>query len=226
MHYDWKGEFSHDGIKQEMVWWDEALSNELSKTIDMLLIIMVFCFFLYAEPEALSYEIFMWGDVGMSNDIRFYGVAPHWYFRPYMAWLIVCPHHRPGIFGLVYFFVVLYFQPNLHGTNESSNYRNSTTFLNSVFGHSTNAGSYYNPKLLKSEVEYNLWHQFFFYTFLMSVAYATTFLPYGRFYNQLGGNVGMLLAYLYVFIYLGVPSLKKNYTYTFFKYNMYNTVRL
>ncbi|HOY90420.1 MAG TPA: hypothetical protein PK891_01750 [Bacteroidales bacterium] len=60
-----------------MVWWDEALSNEISLTIDMLLIVGFFCFFLYEMPEALTYEIFMWGDVGMSTDIRFYGVAPH-----------------------------------------------------------------------------------------------------------------------------------------------------
>lgn len=41
--------------------------------------------------------------------------------------------------------------------------------------------------------------------------YTTTFLPFGKFYNRLGGNVGMLLAYLYVFAYLGLPSLKKRY---------------
>jgi len=35
------------------------------------------CLFLYEEPEALNYELFMWGDVGMSTDIRFFGVAPH-----------------------------------------------------------------------------------------------------------------------------------------------------
>jgi len=29
------------------------------------------------EPEALSYEIFMWGDIGLMPDVRFYGVAPH-----------------------------------------------------------------------------------------------------------------------------------------------------
>ena len=29
------------------------------------------------EPEALSYEIFMWGDIGLVTDVRYYGVAPH-----------------------------------------------------------------------------------------------------------------------------------------------------
>jgi hypothetical protein len=42
-----------------MSWWDEALSNELSKAIDIILIVGFFCFLLYGMPEALSYEIFM-----------------------------------------------------------------------------------------------------------------------------------------------------------------------
>jgi len=42
-----------------MVWWDEALSNELSKTIDILLLVGFACFYLYTMPEALTYEIFM-----------------------------------------------------------------------------------------------------------------------------------------------------------------------
>lgn len=95
------------------------------------------CFLIYVEPEALSYEIFMWGDVGMSTDVRFYGVAPHWYFRPYMAWLIICPFHRVGIFGLVFFFFVLYFQVNIMsglevGTHKDVHYLGGT--FSSVFG--------------------------------------------------------------------------------------------
>lgn len=109
-----------------MIWWDEALSNEFSKTIDIILLVGFFCFFLYTTPEALTYEIFMWGDVGMSTDVRFTGVAPHWYFRPYMAWLIVCPSHRPGLFGLVYFFFAIFYQPNLHGVTELKNYKTSS----------------------------------------------------------------------------------------------------
>jgi len=43
-----------------------------------MLILLVFVgIFTYPEPEALSYELFMWGDVGFITDVRFYGVAPH-----------------------------------------------------------------------------------------------------------------------------------------------------
>jgi hypothetical protein len=59
IHYDWKNETSYDGLEAEMIWFDEALSNELANTIDILVIVAIACWFLYAEPEALTYEIFM-----------------------------------------------------------------------------------------------------------------------------------------------------------------------
>jgi hypothetical protein len=43
----------------------------------MLSLTTLIFFYLYTDPEALSYEIFMWGDIGMVTDVRFYGVAPH-----------------------------------------------------------------------------------------------------------------------------------------------------
>ena len=55
----------------------------------------------------------------MITDVRFYSVAPHWYFRPYMAWLIACPYHYLGIFGLVFFFVVFFFQLDIIGHNDA-----------------------------------------------------------------------------------------------------------
>ena len=222
MHYDWKNEDTYDGLKHEMVWWDEALSNEISKVIDIILLIGFFCFFLYEMPEALSYEIFMWGDVGMSTDIRFYGVAPHWYFRPYMAWLIVCPSHRPGLFGLVYFFVILFYQPNINGTHEQKNYKTNLFFFNLPYfknytlknwfkdSTSNKFQTKYQFKGLKISAEYSVFYQFTYAIFVMCLFYTTTFLPYGRFYNRLGGNIGMLLSYLYVFFYLGFSTLKKN----------------
>jgi len=118
MHYDWKNEYSTDNLDAEMIWYEEALANEVGSFVEIIVLFNIFCYLLYCEPEALSYEIFMWGDVGLVPDIRFYGVAPHWYFRPFMAWLIVCPHHKTGIFGLVYFFFVLYHQPTLQNNSE------------------------------------------------------------------------------------------------------------
>ena len=217
IHYDWKNETSYDGLEAEMIWFDEALSNELSNTIDVLVIIAIACWFLYAEPEALTYEIFMWGDVGLSPDVRFYGVAPHWYFRPFMAWLIVCPHHKTGIFGLLLFFFLLFHQPTLHGTNEQNNYlKRSLVFLRRKLKKSSiYVGSYIN-------LEINLYHQTTYAIFVMCALYASSFLPYGRFYNRLGGNIGMLGAYMYVFLYLAFPLFRRPVLLEYTLYSIYN----
>jgi len=119
MHYDWKSEHCYEGIELELIWWDEALSNEISSIINIIIIIIIIIIYLYVEPETLSYEIFMWGDIGIITDIRYYGVAPHWYFRPFMAWLLVCPHHKTGIFGLLFLFWVLYNQPTIIGLTDT-----------------------------------------------------------------------------------------------------------
>jgi len=204
MHYDWKTETSFDGIDAEVAWWDEGLCSELGHSMDVLVIVSIVSWFVYVEPEALSYEIFMWGDVGLVTDVRYYGVAPHWYFRPFMAWLIACPHHKTGIFGLIYFFLILFYQPVLHGTTEQDNYNKKTLMFFKWKLKTSNffSGSYIN-------LEMNLYHNFTYALFVSSCLYAASFLPYGRFYNRLGGNVGMLGAYMYLYLYLGLNALRR-----------------
>jgi quinol-cytochrome oxidoreductase complex cytochrome b subunit len=219
MHYDWKNEVSYDGVDNEMAWWDEALSNELGTFIDMLIILFFVCLYLYPEPEALSYELFMWGDVGFVTDVRFYGVAPHWYFRPFMAWLIVCPHHTLGIFGLVYFFWVLFHQPTLHGYKEASGVLYKTSFLSWIV---LRKPIFYPQKYTNTEL--NLYTQLTFWLFFMCMMYASSFLPYGRFYNRVNGNVGMLGSYFYIFFYWTFSWLRRPFWYDLYRYNLQNRV--
>lgn len=60
-----------------MNWWDEALSNEFTSFCVILVFITFVFVTLFEDAEALSYEIFMWGDIGLVGDVRYYGVAPH-----------------------------------------------------------------------------------------------------------------------------------------------------
>ncbi len=206
MHYDWKNEASYDGLETEMSWWDEALSNELGTFIEAMLVLTIICAYLYPEPESLSYEIFMWGDIGLVPDVRFYGVAPHWYFRPFMAWLIVCPHHKTGIFGLLFFFFALFHQPTLHGLNEHNLYYRRKLLLNSTL---LKRRKFYKNSFFN--VELNMFFQLTYALFVMCALYASSFLPYGRFYNRLGGNSGMLGSYFYMFCYLSLTFLRRPY---------------
>ncbi len=190
MHYDWRGETYLLALDLELNWWWEALNNELGQSLNFLLLLFFINVYLYGKIEPLSYEIFMWGDIGIVTDVRFYGVAPHWYFRPYMAWLIVCPYHKMGLGGLFFFFLILYFQPNF--------------FKN----------------IINTNIQYNFLYLTSFFFFIFFLFYTTTFLPYGRFYNQIGGNNIMLFSYLFVFIYLGttirVINFNNSFTYILF----------
>ena len=219
MHYDWKNETSYDGVEPEMIWWDEALSNELGSFLDVIILLNILCWVLYPEPEALSYELFMWGDVGIVTDVRFYGVAPHWYFRPYMAWLIVCPYHNLGIFGLLYFFWALFHQPTLHGMNDINNqYQRRLLVFRFIYKKKDFfVKNYFNPEL-------SLYFQFTYATFIMCALYTSSFLPYGRFYNRLGGNVGMLGSYLYLLVYLTFTFLRRPVWLELYYYHVFNQV--
>lgn len=216
MHYDWKNETTYDGLDTEMSWWDEALSNELGNMMDVLVLIAFISWVVYVEPEALTYEIFMWGDIGLVSDVRYYGVAPHWYFRPFMAWLMVCPHHKTGIFGLLFYFIIMFYQPVLHGTTEQNNYYKRNLI---IFKYLIKRLTFFNTIYINLET--NLYHQFTYSLFIMSCLYAASFLPYGRFYNRLGGNVGMLSAYFYAFIYLGFSILRRPLVLELFLYSIY-----
>lgn len=204
MHYDWKTESIKDGIPNDLAWWNEVLLMEIGSTIEMLILFLFISILMYPEPESLSYEIFMWGDIGIVNDVRFYGVAPHWYFRPFMAWLLVCPHHKTGIFGLLFLFITLMYQPNIHGYDDNEGL-NSSTALSLYW--STN-------KFLSLPTKYNkiitlsLYKQMLYTWFIMCALYTTSFLPYGRFYNRLGGNIAMLYSYMFVFVYLSFPPFR------------------
>jgi hypothetical protein len=146
----------------------------------------------------------MWGDIGLVTDVRYYGVAPHWYFRPFMAWLIACPHHKTGIFGVVFYFVILFYQPTLHGTTEFNNFNKKTLIFMKYKIKCSKffSGSYIN-------LELNLYHHLTYSLFIGCCLYAASFLPYGRFYNRLGGNIGMLGSYMYLFLYLSFTALRR-----------------
>ena len=219
MHYDWKNETSFDGLDTEMIWWDEALSQELSHMMDIIVIVAIVCWFLFTEPEALTYEIFMWGDIGMVTDVRYYGVAPHWYFRPFMAWLISCPHHKTGIFGLLFFFFILFYQPTLHGTSDQNNYnKRSLLFIK----HKLKRFNFFSANYINLEM--NLYHQTTYALFIGCCLYASSFLPYGRFYHRIGGNIGMLGAFMYIFCYLAFPVFRRPVILELFFYSLYNKV--
>ena len=175
MHYDWKDTHYDEQQKTELSWWDDALKGEIFGFIKYYLFLFFLSRWYYTKFEPLSIELFMWGDTGAISDIRFYGVTPHWYFRAYMSWLVVCPHHYLGLIGLLIFMVSIYFQPNL--------------------------------KELKTTVilfleELSLVKKYHNVTFIAAIMFSASYLPYGKFFNRLGGNIATLFSFLFILYFL------------------------
>jgi quinol-cytochrome oxidoreductase complex cytochrome b subunit len=220
MHYDWQANAVTDGLKQELIWNDEVLKNELGKTLEILTLFWCICLLLYSNTEPLSFEYFMWGDIGMITDVRFYSVAPHWYFRPYMAWLIACPYHYLGIFGLVFFFVVFFFQLDIIGHGETgTNKKNKSIGLMFLLNWGSDK---YVVQWEKIQTETNLQWQLTFTCFILAIAYACSYLPYGRFYHSIGGNHITLFSYIYIFSYLGFNLVRYSWFYSSIKLDIVN----
>ena len=216
MHYDWKNESAMTGLLQELNWYDEVLINELGQFLTCLLFLLIICTFIYTEPEALNYELFMWGDVGMVTDVRFFGVAPHWYFRPYMGWLVACPFHYTGLAGLACFFCIFYFQPNILKSYSFVSVTSVSSLIlkaYSYLGLLTRYNTYNTGNIDIRSLYYLGWYV----VMLCAVYYTFSYLPYGRFFNRLGGNGASLLAYAYLYFYFGTTVLRAPHFLTLIK---------
>ena len=160
-------------------WADDVLKHEILTFVMCLLICGWACIYLYQPSEPASTELFMWGDVGSTSEIRFFGVTPHWYFRAYMSWLVVCPHHYLGLGGLGFFMISFYYQPVIkqltHGTSGIVLWTKSNITSLMMVG------------------------------FVLSILYGASYLAYGKFYNRLGGNPATLVSFTYILVFLSLP---------------------
>lgn len=155
---------------------------------------------LYSEPDAVSYELFMWGDIGFITDPNFNQVAPHWYFRPLMAFLLVIPHALIGVFGLALFFVLIYYQVSLYNLGESG--AQSTA----LYKLPTGTRLFREYRLSAPSVDFDFGYQLRFFVFFMACLYTTTFLPNGKYYLAVGGNDSLLISYAIVLLHLSFPA--------------------
>jgi hypothetical protein len=95
------------------------------------------------------------------------------------------------------------YQPNIHGFDDNEGMDDSTILLwwpvikrNSL------------PTEPSKCISLNMYKQLLYTWFFMCALYTTSFLPYGKFYNRLGGNVAMLYSYMFVYIYLSCAPLR------------------
>jgi hypothetical protein len=122
------------------------------------------------------------------EDINFFIVAPHWYFRPHMGLLTVCAQHYEGLFWMGSFYFLLNSMPHL--------YR--------IFNQNKEAHTAHTEG---TSLRHSPLQQGLFLMFLMSLVYVGGTLPSGRFYYEavegFFGNSFLRLSYQYIFIYMG-----------------------
>lgn len=206
MHYDWKPDYNLDGVRAELHWWNEVVLNEIVTFLYFALAMFLFTLIIYGEPEAVSYELFMWGDVGLITDPNFNQVAPHWYFRPLMAFLLVIPHALIGVFGLALFFILIYYQINLYNLGENRSYGSTLLKL------PTDTRLFKNYRTTSTHVDFDFIYQMRFFVFFMACLYTTTFLPNGKYYLAVGGNDSLLASYAIILLHLSFPPRGRHTT--------------
>ena len=220
MHYDWKSETNYTGLKESVNWVDEGLINELIKFLITIWVFIFLSSLLFKSQEPISYEIFTWFDLG-NLDVKYKGIAPHWYFRPYMGWLGTLPDHYGGLIILFLFHILFYYQPDLMGKDNKLNPFNSYFYK----GQQDNSLIF---KTLNQSIspQYNLIYNITFIFFTLSLWYVGSFLPYGLMFHSIGGNVGLVIADLYIFFYLLFPRLRGQYSYTLMLIEFLNILKL
>ncbi len=75
---------------------------------------VLYLFMLHPDVHVVNYGFFeQWSETEM-EEVNFFIVAPHWYFRPHMGLLTVCAHHYEGLAWFVAFYLLLCYTPHLY----------------------------------------------------------------------------------------------------------------
>lgn len=165
-------------------WFYDGLKKELQDSWYSLIWVFSYFFYHHYDVDSSAYFFFERWNIAELDEIRFYGVAPHWYFKPLMGLLTIAPTHYEGISLLGLFFLLLTFSPVLHNFYSSSH--DTTSVL----------------PMKSSRVQ-----TFFFFLFMVSLYTASSLLPCGRYYYEpeggYGGNIYLRWSYQYIYFYLG-----------------------
>lgn len=166
--------------------------DALQKEATMMLILYIFLMTLilketHPDLKPVNFNFFeQWSEVEV-EDINFFIVGPHWYFRPHMGLLTVCSQHYEGLFWLVFYYICLTFLP--------------------IWSRIINFGFFnINSTILMIPIRKSKIQIFFFIIFIASIFYVGGTLPCARFYyaedEGFFGNSLLRLSYQYLYIYL------------------------
>ena len=194
IHESWDSDSDNssqlDSVLPKLSWLWDTLKKELSMMWTLYMIICTFFLWIsYPDARVVNYNFFeQWSETEV-EEINFFIVSPHWYFRAHMGLLTVCAQHYEGLFWLVSFYILLTILPNIYRLyNLEKNY--TSNFINVDF-----------IPLSRSYLQ-----QIFYIIFVGSIVYVASALPCGRFYYEsvegFFGNIFLKLSYQYIYIYM------------------------
>lgn len=164
-------------------WSYDAIPKELQDAYVIFLFIIIYWFFHTYDLTTVGYYFFERWNISELDEIRFYGVAPHWYFKPLMGILVISPTHYEGLMWIGLFFIGLAFLP----------------VINAWY----NTGiSYYPIRPMQS----SKLQSFLFFLFILSLICVASILPCGRYYYEpeggYSGNTAIKFSLQYIYSYL------------------------
>jgi len=164
-------------------WFYDAFLKEIQDAWYWVTYIFVYFFLHHFCASVLNYFFFERWNIAELDEIRFYGVAPHWYFRPYMGLLVISPTHYEGLMWMGLFLGSIAFLPVIYNVYNSMNkYVATIPMQNSILQTTT------------------------FILFMLSLFCLNSMLPCGRYYYEPeGGYVGnpwVKLSLQYMYLYL------------------------
>ena len=164
-------------------WFYDAFLKEIQDAWYWTLYVFCYFFVHHFSPSTVNYFFFERWNISELDEIRFYGVAPHWYFRPLMGLLVVSPSHYEGLFWMALWFILLAALPIIYNLYNSSN-------------------SYLPVIPMQSSMPQTI----AFILFMLSMYCTASMLPCGRYYYAPeGGYVGnpwVKFSYQYAYLYM------------------------
>lgn len=163
-------------------WFYDAFLKEIQDAWYWAIFSSVYFWTHHMMPYVINYFYFERWNIAENDEIRFYGVAPHWYFRPLMGILVISPTHYEGLMWVGLYFILLAFLPIFYNIyNTSLRFKVIIPMQNSMI----QFGS--------------------FALFLLSIFSISSMLPCGRYYYEPeGGYVGnpwVKFSLQYIFLY-------------------------
>lgn len=178
------------GNTPKISWVYDALQREAAMSLVLYTVTITFFTSLsHPDSKPVNFYFFEQWSQDEVEDINFFIVGPHWYFRPHMGLLTICAQHYEGLFWLGLYYVLLALLP---------------LWNRLIQPHSTNTTRVVDFIPTRD----SLVQQSLFVFFVMSVFYVCGTLPCARFYYDCdegaGGNSLLRVSYQYIYCYLAV----------------------